>query len=89
MWIRIAIIGAACLIVVWIVTKSWREKHNVRIEYKQFFLRFFRLIFRFISPIVIIRWLLKHPVALKNIRNFHPGKDYLIGFVSIGFVSLP
>lgn len=59
MWIRIAIIGAVCLVVVWIVTKSWREKHNVRIEYKQLFLRFFRLIFRFNSPIVILRWLFK------------------------------
>ena len=38
-----------------------------------------------------MKWknILKHPVVLKNIRNFHPGKDYLIGFVSIGFVSLP
>ena len=37
-----------------------------------------------------MKWknILKHPVALKNIRNFHPGKGYLIGFVSIGFVSL-
>ena len=26
-------------------------------------------------------------MVLKNISNFHPGKDYLIGFVSIGFVS--
>ena len=59
MWIRIAIIGAKCLIAVWIVTKPWREKNKVKIEYKQLFLKFFRLIFRFISPIVIIRWLLK------------------------------
>ena len=59
MWIRIAIIGAICLIAVWIVTKPWMEKHNVRIEYKQLFLKFFRLIFLFISPIVMIRWLLK------------------------------
>ena len=59
MWIRIAIIGVIFLIVVWLVTKPWREKHNVKIEYKQLFLKFFRLIFRFISPIVIIRWLFK------------------------------
>ena len=26
-------------------------------------------------------------MVLKNIRNFHPGKDYLIRFVSICFVS--
>ena len=39
MWIRIAIIGVIFLIVVWLVTKPWREKHNVKIEYKQLFLK--------------------------------------------------
>ena len=59
MWIRIIIIGGLFLIVIWFVTKPWRDKHNVRIEYRQLFLKFFRLIFRFISPIVLIRWFLK------------------------------
>mgnify|MGYP000111946036 CR=1 FL=1 len=59
MWVRILIFGVLFLIMVWIVTKPWRDKNNVRIEYRQLFLKFFRLIFRFISPIVLIRWFLK------------------------------
>jgi len=59
MWVRILIFGGLFLIVVWIVTKPWRDKHNVRIEYRQLFLKLFRFGIRFISPIVVIRWIVK------------------------------
>ena len=59
MWVRILIFGGLFLIVVWFITKPWRDKHNVRIGYRQLFLKLFRFGFRLISPIVLIRWLWK------------------------------
>jgi len=59
MWVRILIFGGLFLIVVWIVTKPWRDKHNVRIEFRQLFLKLFGFGIRFISPIVMIRWIVK------------------------------
>ena len=32
---------------------------------------------------------IKTSCGIEKYKDFHPGKDYLIGFVSIGFVSLP
>ena len=59
MWVKILIFGGLFLIVVWIVTKPWRDKHNIRIDYRQLFLKFCRFGFRLISPIVLIRWIWK------------------------------
>ena len=59
MWVKILIFGGLFLIVVWFITKPWRDKHNIRIEYRQLFLKLFRFGFRFISPIVLIRWIWK------------------------------
>ena len=101
MWIRIIIIGGLFLIAIWFVTKPWRDKYNIRIEYQQLFLKFFRLVFRFISPIVLIRWFLKmikylrwkkniskQYVVFRNTKNFHVDKDYSIGFVFTGLLCL-
>jgi hypothetical protein len=41
------------------VTKPWRDKNDVKIEFRQIFLRLFQVLPRFISPYIIFRLLMK------------------------------
>ena len=47
------------LLIVWFVTKPWRDKNNVKIEFRQIFLRLFQVLPRFISPYIIFRLIMK------------------------------
>ena len=47
------------LLIVWFVTKPWRVKNNVKIEFGQIFLRLSQVLPRFISPYIIFRLILK------------------------------
>ena len=47
------------LLIVWFVTKPWRDKNNVKIEFRQIFLRLFEVLSRFISPYIIFRLIMK------------------------------
>jgi len=55
------------MLVVWWVTKPWREKHNVQIAYSQIFLRLLHLLPRYISPYILIRLILRLIKKLKGL----------------------
>ena len=55
------------MLVVWWVTKPWREKHNVQITNSQIFLRLLHLLPRYISPYILIRLILRLIKKLKGL----------------------